>query len=124
MTKLFLVMDFIKKIIKGEIELAVTFWLTIVIQIVLNFFEKVLKRSGEYNYATGEYSNFYIFVDLIAVIILGCLYLGTWRSAGIYIIDKNEKKESSIWGYLAKTVTLVFALFICLSFLKGFIGAL
>jgi len=117
-------MDFIKKIIKGEVELVITFWSTIVIQIVINFFEKTLKRTGEYNRVTGEYSNFYMFVDLIALIILVFLYVGVWRSAGIYIVNKNNKKESALWGYLAKTVTLIFCLIIGLSFIKGFIGAL
>lgn len=98
----------IKPFVRGEYSLPFSYWyigflLTTIVNLPLIIIE-VQKIQPE-----GIGSLFYLLYVIAVIIYLIFSNIGIWRSAGFYVIEKNKKKESSFWGYVAR-VTIILAI--------------
>jgi len=95
----------IKPFIRGEESLAYSYWgigvlLAVILALPLFIFEN--PKSDSTAIILGLYALAYIIFTIFVSI-------GIWRSAGFYVIEKNKKKESGFWGYVAR-VSVVLAI--------------
>jgi len=59
---------------------------------------------------------YYIFYLLYCVGVL----IGTWKSAGFYIQQKKQSKQSAIWGYAARVASVLGAISVLSEIIKLF----
>ena len=95
--------NFIKRYWNGEESLAFSFWVISVLGLTIISIPNVIVMVQGDNYFDSMSSGA---AFLYLIYILGVLsatifaYIGLWRCAGKYILQKKRAKKSTIWGYL------------------------
>ena len=95
--------NFVKRYWNGEESLAFSFWVISILGLTIISIPNIIVMMQGNNYF-DSISNGAAFTYLIYI--LGVFsatifaYIGLWRCAGKYILQKKKTKKSAIWGYL------------------------
>ena len=94
---------FVKSYWNGEESLAFSFWVISIIGLTIISIPNVIVMMQGDNYfdsmSSGAAFIYLIYVlGVFSVTIFA--YIGLWRCAGKYILQKKKTKRSAIWGYL------------------------
>ena len=95
--------NFVKSYWNGEESLAFSFWVISIIGLTIISIPNVIVMMQGDNYfdsmSSGAAFIYLIYVlGVFSVTIFA--YIGLWRCAGKYILQKKKTKRSAIWGYL------------------------
>ena len=95
--------NFVKSYWNGEVSLAFSFWVISIIGLTIISIPNVIVMMQGDNYfdsmSSGAAFIYLIYVlGVFSVTIFA--YIGLWRCAGKYILQKKKTKRSAIWGYL------------------------
>ena len=95
--------NFIKRYWNGEESLAFSFWVISILGLTIISIPNVIVMMQGDNYfdsmSSGAAFIYLIYVlGVFSVTIFA--YIGLWRCAGKYILQKKKTKRSAIWGYL------------------------
>ena len=95
--------NFVKSYWNGEESLAFSFWVISIIGLTIISIPNVIVMMQGDNYFDSMSSGV-AFIYLIYVLgvfsVTIFAYIGLWRCAGKYILQKKKTKRSAIWGYL------------------------
>ena len=96
---------FIKTLIMGNYSLPMTYWIFyFVIGGILTAAWSTLAKLPN---PAGSTNVIMFALFLITMAYLPVCMIGTWRSAGKYILEKQKAEKSVVWGGLAKFVTVL-----------------
>ena len=95
--------NFVKSYWNGEESLAFSFWAISILGLTIISIPNVIVMMQGDNYfdsmSSGAAFIYLIYVlGVFSVTIFA--YIGLWRCAGKYILQKKKTKRSAIWGYL------------------------
>ena len=95
--------NFVKSYWNGEESLAFSFWVISILGLTIISIPNVIVMMQGDNYfdsmSSGAAFIYLIYVlGVFSVTIFA--YIGLWRCAGKYILQKKKTKKSAIWGYL------------------------
>jgi len=104
-------MDYIKKHWKGDLSLAKSFWINLVLIYVLQTFLWKLLEHGTYTIYPPFESGIYLVAIIFSTLILfPWQIVGVWRSCNRYV----ENKGVRAWSLLAK-ITVIFGILVIVS---------
>ena len=87
----------IKKYWSGGVDLAVSFWIVGIIVLFVVGIPNYIMYPNIDNFSDSE-AIFYIIYLIFFYILIIFIWVGLWRSARNYIIKKEKKKLSPMWG--------------------------
>tara|TARA_B100001123_G_scaffold402869_1_gene490819 strand:- start:456 stop:1238 length:783 start_codon:yes stop_codon:yes gene_type:complete len=96
---------FIKTLIMGNYSLPMTYW--IFYFVIGGILTAAWSALAELPNPAGSTNVVMFALFLITMAYLPVCMIGTWRSAGKYILEKQKAKKSVAWGGLAKFVTVL-----------------
>ena len=95
--------NFVKSYWNGEESLAFSFWVISIIGLTIISIPNVIVMMQGDNYFDSMSSGaaFFYLIYILGVLSATIFaYIGLWRCAGKYILQKKKTKKSAIWGYL------------------------
>ena len=95
--------SFIKRYWNGEETLGFSFWAISVLGLtVISIPNVMVMMQGDNIFDSMSGGAAFIYLIYILGVYAAAIfaYVGLWRCAGKYILQKNKSKKSPIWGYL------------------------
>ena len=95
--------NFVKRYWNGEESLAFSFWVISVLGLTIISIPNVIVMMQGDNYFDSMSSGaaFFYLIYILGVLSTTIFaYIGLWRCAGKYILQKKKTKKSATWGYL------------------------
>ncbi len=96
---------FIKTLIMGNYSLPMTYW--IFYFVIGGILTAAWSTLAELPNPAGSTNVIMFVLFIISMAYLPVCMIGTWRSAGKYILEKQKAKKTVAWGGLAKFVTVL-----------------
>ena len=94
--------NFIKSYWNGEESLAFSFWVISILGLsVISIPNLIVMMQGDNYFDSMSSSTALIYLIYILGVFSATIfaYIGLWRCAGKYILQKKKTKKSAIWGY-------------------------
>ena len=95
--------NFVKRYWNGEESLAFSFWVISILGLsVISIPNLIVMMQGDNYFDSMSSSTALIYLIYILGVFSATIfaYIGLWRCAGKYILQKKKTKKSAIWGYL------------------------
>lgn len=111
-------MKIISDLWHGKVSLAKTYWIYGVI------FSNIVGVLIGYLMDLAALEGFFSAVILLLIIYLAIVVhvlVSIWRSAGTYILNKNQLSKSTFWGYVARVMVVLGALLVVSAFVQGYL---